>query len=229
MLLYPLNRLATAKLRRFVKQSRLEHPDLFEMIDRVLDSFHDSGGLQWQGQDFKLFHLWQICVKQRPKTIVEFGSGSSTALLCAYSRQHDCSIVTVDESDEWLQNTKNLCRDHDPSKIEFVHAKRIEDISSAPPTCWYDWESDELFQLALVDGPSLNADPAIRRKQVCTDALRVNLPKVNATIAIDGRHSTFNFLSSNLDDTWRPQPTTHRHFAKTLLRSSYRSYSILSR
>ncbi len=223
------NALAQLKFRRWFARVRRDNRDLFSVIDNVLRRFHNSGGLRWIGQDFKLYHLWQLCVSRRPQSILEFGSGSSTALLAKFCAEYGSTVITIDESAEWLANTKKLCGIVPVQTIEFIHSKRLEDLHSQPPSCQYAWESVAEFDFVIVDGPSLNSDRSYRRKQICTNAIDVHYSSGKAMIAVDGRFATYRHLSRVLQGDWLGQASSFRMFSKTLLRTAYRSYSVLYR
>jgi hypothetical protein len=226
--IYCLNQAASIKFRSYIIRKRKKNPDLFYKIDKILDEFHTNGGLKWNGQDFKLFHLWMLCCKRKPRSIIELGSGSSTAILCEYIKVANCRLTTIDESEQWLENTKKICAD--PNKnIKWQFATRGENTSEKIPTCWYNFDAKENFDFAIVNGPSLNHDQKIRSIQVCVDALRLKFPSSKVTIAIDGRISTYRYLVSKLDTTWKAQTTTNVFFASTLLKNRYRNYSLIER
>lgn len=228
-LLKTLNYLAKFKYQNYINYERKKNPDIFYTIDRILNDFHSSGGLNWTGQDFKLFHLFNICKTTRPISIIEFGSGSSTAIICEYIKNNNCKLITIDESEEWLENTKNLCLDRCNRNISFISAKRIENMSVLIPTCEYEYVNSNIFDFAIVDGPSLSCDPQIRSKQVCVDVLHLRFPDKKATIAIDGRFSTCRYLEHKLGSMWGRKASTNKYFASTLLKKDYRSYSLFQR
>ena len=227
-LTYIPNALAYLKFRHWFAGIRRENPALFALIDDILRRFHDSGGLRWSGQDFKLYHLWRLCISRKPQSILEFGFGSSTAILAHFCREFGSNLVTIDESVESLGNTRSLCEITAAHRITFISSERKEDLQQEPPSCQYAWKSDCEYDFVVVDGPSINPDPRFRRKQICADALALRYPQ-QATIAVDGRFATYRHISHALGVSWVAQPSSFRMFAKTLFSNSYRSYSILYR
>jgi predicted O-methyltransferase YrrM len=50
--------------------------------------------------------LWFLLERMQPRVVVDLGSGYSSSLLCRYQSQHDCNVISVDDSAEWLEKTR---------------------------------------------------------------------------------------------------------------------------
>lgn len=113
-------------------------------------------------------------------------------------------FVTVDESEQWLANSKHLCGSFlkETDKVSFIRADRIINGDVAPPEIKYDFKFSEQFDLVLIDGPSMRLEN-IRRK----DAINTNIfeaigkydPKV---ILVDIRSATVNRMVQILKDKY---------------------------
>jgi predicted O-methyltransferase YrrM len=50
--------------------------------------------------------LWFLLEQMQPRVVVDLGSGYSSSLLRRYQSQHDCIVISVDDSAEWLEKTR---------------------------------------------------------------------------------------------------------------------------
>ena len=58
--------------------------------------------------------LWDFLLNQRPNTILEFGSGSSTCLFCAWMKKHNPlgAIISIDQSKQESEKTTARLASH---------------------------------------------------------------------------------------------------------------------
>lgn len=58
--------------------------------------------------------LFAFCCSERPKRILDLGSGFSSVLFRLHQRNHDpqCSVTSVDDSPVWLEITRNVLVSH---------------------------------------------------------------------------------------------------------------------
>lgn len=167
----------------------------------VLKQYHSLGGLKHDFQLYKLYELNKILQLFQPRSILEFGSGSTTSILVHYLRKQNNHVFlkSVDENQEWLEKSKSLCHvDQQVESIEFCHARRLIEEKEGKLEVKYDFHFDRKYDLVIVDGPSMKVND-IRRKDGINsnvlDALPDYCPKV---ILVDIRKSTVDHLKEKL-------------------------------
>lgn len=89
--------------------------------------------------------LWQ----QRPRTILECGSGVSTLVLARYAQQTGAKVVSLEHKSEFYQRTlQNLRRNQLRDSVDLRLCKL--DRNKSP---WYVTELPDNIDFALIDGP----------------------------------------------------------------------------
>lgn len=73
-------------------------PSVLPELSSILQDQKKSGDLHWPSTSYKLLELYRYCLRHRPRTIIELGSGLSTAVFLAYAREEpEVRLLTVDE------------------------------------------------------------------------------------------------------------------------------------
>src|SRR3990170_5651839 len=86
------------KIKRLKNKVKESHPDLDDyIIELFLKNYGSSAAVSL------LNRLERLCKILKPKLIVEFGSGISTALLAKVNQGSDCKIFTFEEDLEYLK------------------------------------------------------------------------------------------------------------------------------
>jgi predicted O-methyltransferase YrrM len=116
--------------------------------------------------------LASLVRNQRPKVIVELGSGSST-LVCAYVLQSlgDGRIYSFDHESDYGQQTRERLQEHGLQEFASVNIAPLRQVSVGNESrIWYDLNVENLppIDLLIVDGPpystaSLARYPALPR------------------------------------------------------------------
>ena len=151
-------------------------------------------------QEYKLYELKEMVTKYKAKSILEFGSGSSTCIFAQYAKRNNARLTSVDESKEWLEHTRNVVGKiaDDNNRICFIHADRVVDCTSDPKSTSYDYNFAGEWDLVYVDGPTIRINN-VRDKQVINyDVVRMILaghrPQV---ILVDVRQATAKYLAEH--------------------------------
>jgi predicted O-methyltransferase YrrM len=111
--------------------------------------------------------LVSLVAELRPKTILEFGSGTST-LLCSYCLEMlgGGSIISVDHEEQYAEQTRQSLRDHGLERFaRVIHAPLKEVSFPAGKWQWYNTSFiAELptIDLLIVDGPPAWLQPMSR-------------------------------------------------------------------
>lgn len=174
-------------------------------VHNIIKKFRSGGGLKHDFQHYKLWELKQYLHTYQPDNILECGSGSSTLIFAEYVNLNNKKLTTYDESIQWLEHTKYLLGSSFSSKIEMRHADRVLGFDGEITTVNYDIEPSEEYDFVMVDGPSQRINSIRRKDSVNADILRLRyLPKI---ILVDGRESTFKYLSEKLSSKYISIPS----------------------
>jgi Methyltransferase domain len=102
--------------------------------------------------------LVSLILKHRPKTILEFGSGTST-LLCGYCLEQigEGRIISIDHETQYADQTRESLREHGVDQFAQVISAPLREVTlPAGKWKWYDtaFLSDlPRIDLMIVDGP----------------------------------------------------------------------------
>lgn len=196
------------KVEQIHRAHRLEYVDDYQRFDAILEKFRTGGGLKHDYQAYKLFSLWQLLLAEKPSRILELGTGSSTAMFADFVRLHGGYLCSVDESKEWLDNSRKLAAiDTDDTRFNLKQAnRRVIYKSEQPVEFGYDVEfEDEPFDLVLVDGPSMRVDGKRYKQAVNPDIFELIERAPPQMILVDIRAATAEVMKQRLADTYSYQ------------------------
>lgn len=97
-----------ARIKLLHRRHRAQNAAGYVDIDAILARFRSAGGLKHDFQPYELFLPRQLLERDRRISMLDLGSGSSTAVFVAHIREHGGRLCSVDESDLWLANTIKL-------------------------------------------------------------------------------------------------------------------------
>lgn len=116
----------------------------------------------WAASPDLLLTLVHLVRKNRPKLIVELGSGIST-LVMAKAAVGRAKIVSIDHSEEFAQKTREMLNEHGVKNVEI----RVAPLkSNASGTQWYDLtllKNLKNIDLLVIDGPPGSKNPKARQ------------------------------------------------------------------
>ena len=191
--------------RCIAKDARFNPPD-FQFADQVLDALDDlfstmegSTPVRAAKQRYKLVDLDRLLRKHKPRTILEIGSGATTAVFANYAEETGARFISVDESEVWSGHTRSLLDSLGLGGIvEFrILPKRID---PGKMEARYEGLPAEAFDFVLIDGPALEQDGVKYYLAVCADIFDLPRPKV---IAVDMRRPTVDAIWRRLGDKYR--------------------------
>lgn len=214
------------RVARIHRDHRERHPEAYRRIDSILEAFRTAGGLKHDYQAYKLHSLREILLAQRPRRILELGTGTSTAVFADYVREHGGELWSIDESAEWLGNSRRLAAiEEGDDRFHLLHAdKRVVRDGGRPVEIGYDLElGAEGFELVLVDGPSLRIDGERFKGAVNPDIFDIVERAPPRTILVDIRAPTVHALSRRLGDRYHCEVSDV--IAGGRLTSGYRYFS----
>lgn len=159
-----------AKFEKLVLKDRIANTKEFENADSILNAFHAGGGIEWPEaslQPYKLVNLRRRLNNLMPESVLELGSGSSTVILAQWAKANGKKVVSVDESEHWIENTKKIMAqfgvaDH----VEILY--RRKHLDETKKEAWYELGPIE-GDLVIIDGPALEKNGVSHKDVVCTD------------------------------------------------------------
>lgn len=116
----------------------------------------------WAASPDLLLTLMDLVRKNRPKLIVELGSGIST-LIMAKATQGRTKIVSIDHSEEFAQKTREMLKEHGAKNVEIRVAPLKKHASGSD---WYDLtflKNLKNIDLLVIDGPPGSKNPKARQ------------------------------------------------------------------
>ncbi len=150
----------------------------------IVERFRGAGGLKHDYQAYKLFHLRLLLDRYKPASILELGSGSSTAIFAEYVKScSEATICSIDESETWLTNAKALAgiESCDPRFEMRKCATLVGKLGNL--TCvGYGLAADKEFDLVFVDGPSLRINGVRRKDAINDDVFRLGSEPIKVLV-----------------------------------------------
>ena len=194
------------------------NPEAFRYFRVAVDSYVAGGGFKYNRhfQIFKLVSLYQLLCDANPETVLELGSGSTTAAV-NYWLLNNNSVAggharVLDESPEWIQNTLRVLETvgGKSPRLDILHSQRVCVRQSAPRAFRYDISSVEPAEFVIVDGPSLKVDGVRYSDSYSCDVDEIieahGAPRV---IAIDNRIATCRHLQDVYPTRYDFGPSTN--------------------
>lgn len=196
------------KIQQLHRRHRAQNAAGYVEIDVNLARFRSAGGLKNDFQPYKLFHLRQLLERDRPASMLELGSGSSTTVFAEHIRKYGGRLCSVDESDSWLANAMNLAGiEADDKRFEMRRRVANRGTFKNLACVGYGLAAQEDFNLVFVDGPSLRFDGVKRKDAINDDVFRIADACPPRTIVVDGRYATVRALEQHLQGRYEFEPS----------------------
>lgn len=123
----------------------------------------------------------------KPRTILEFGSGTST-VLCGYCLEMlgEGTVISIDHEEKYAEQTRKLLREHAVERFARVLTSPLKSVS-LPPGHWRWYETSFIeglpaIDLLVVDGPPSQVQQMSRYPALPLIASKLS---ASATILID--------------------------------------------
>lgn len=188
------------KVKRVHLRHRRNNQDEYKRYDYIIKQFRASGGLKHDFQAYKLYSLSKLLEQEKPMSILELGTGTSTVIFVDYIRKEEgASLTSVDESQHWLNISKELADiKEDEKKIELIYAKRNINLQRQPKETKYDYKFKKYFDFVFIDGPSLAVDGITDKNISNTNIFDIVKHKFPNTIIVDIRKATVKEIIKRL-------------------------------
>lgn len=156
----------SAEIRRLLVDATRDVEALLQLLPRVPNRplLPPSGHFAMDPR--ALAHLADIVERERPRTVLECGSGTSTIYLGHLLANPGSRIVSIDHLEEYAQATRVHVTRHCLESVVEVRHVPLAPVPHAPTASWYDVEGfadlDEI-DLLVVDGPPASTGEEARR------------------------------------------------------------------
>lgn len=196
-----VSRVNALRIRRFYKRVQKNCSERLLQWHAPLNEFTDGGGFRSPMRDLKLHHLDCLLQVAAPKSIVELGSGSTSPVFCTYANSCDAHYLSLDESEKWLENTRNLCAKHTGlhGDINFTSSPRSVDTTESSSRIRYAFEYLRYYEFVFIDGPSFMVEGK-RCPGVNTDIVEIMQWGRPRVIAVDLRKETVEFIQAQFGE-----------------------------
>jgi hypothetical protein len=101
-----------------------------------------------------LYFLVRFLFEEKPKNILELGSGETTKIINRYlKKSNPAQGVVLEHNQEWYENMKEL---YDAQTLDYVNCPLVPMEVKDTSCKWYDFDfkdNTEAFNLVLIDGP----------------------------------------------------------------------------
>lgn len=145
------------KVIRSLKEETRQVEALLQVLPRIEPGALLPGSGLWAMNARGLAHLLDIVTKERPKVIVELGSGTSTVWLAYACRRTGARVVSLDHDPEYAAKTRTELARHGLTDVAEVRVAPLEPVVIDGRE--FNWYSTAALQdlrsvdLVLVDGP----------------------------------------------------------------------------
>lgn len=157
----------TSRLARLDYEPVNEVQALLQLVAKVPGSppLPDVGG--WALSAGSLLGIWDVVERERPATIVECGSGSSTLWLCYLARAvGGVRVISLEHKGMYVRRTQELVASHGLADLADVRHARMGEVEvGGERLAWYDASclaDVDTIDLLLVDGPPKSTGPLAR-------------------------------------------------------------------
>lgn len=157
----------TQRLAQLDHEPLNEVQALLQLLRKVPDAppLPPVGG--WALTPASLLGIWDVVEQERPATIVECGSGSSTVWLCYAARAvGGVRVVSLEHKGSYARRTEALLAEHGLQDLADVRHARMQEVEvEGELRHWYDpscLEDLDAIDMLLVDGPPKNSGPLAR-------------------------------------------------------------------
>lgn len=187
------------KLKFIHKKHRVKHQESYKRLENIIERFHSNSGLANNAQHYKLFELDRLLEKCKPNSILELGTGSTTPIFVDYARKNGASLICVDESKHWLENSRKLSgiNNHEQN-IHFIYASKKVSKEVDPIQIAYDFVVRAQVDFVLIDGPSLDVDGVKNLDAINSNIFSIVDLDPPKTILVDVRTATVKTMCNRL-------------------------------
>ncbi len=220
------------KLKLHYLNAKRQNPEFFKQIEDVLKLFHLGGGYIRTFQDYKVFSLYQILNKFKPKSCIEFGSGVSTYAFIKYATENaKIKHITVEESAKWMCHTKGVisATGFDPETIRWILGEKAININGELTEIHIKQEFSQAFDLIFIDGPTLKINNIQNSKYINTDIFRISQHHYPKVIVVDIRKQTVKQIQKRIGHLYHCEESHLFDMLKKDVKNTFNYYTVFKR
>lgn len=184
--------------------SRYSNSSNYQIIDSYVRKYRAMGGLKSRYQHYKLFCLSRLLKNEKPGSIIEFGTGSSTTVFADYVRNNPGAHLTcVDESEQWLEDSRKIAGISDSDdRFRMIAADRLFLNDDELKQIKYDVDFEEEFDCVFIDGPDARVDGVKHKDAINPNVFDITKRRLPRMIIVDIRWATVEAIQKRLGDKY---------------------------
>ncbi len=171
-------------------------PRVLPKVAEFLDARKKAGGLSQGYNAYRLLELYDWLLANRPKTIVELGSGATTLVFATYAAAHDAKVVSLEQDIQLAIGLGEYMPGDQGAAVTIHEAPRVDEWRDGFETCRYGFDYLKLpadIDLLYLDGPN-NRSP--HGPLPCTDAALIAGCRNVRHILVDVRRASVTWFQS---------------------------------
>lgn len=183
------------------------HAVLPELLPRVAETMarqRTEGGYAHRFSEYKLLELDKYLENIKPRTILELGSGSTTAVQAEYAFSNpNAVVVSVEQNENFLSKTLERLDPIVRDSIIMCSCTRQVEMNDNVEVCYYTPEyfryfPDKIIDIVYVDGPVCKSPTVEGQLMPCVDIIRLlESGYVVKNILLDYRIPTIHYFRTS--------------------------------
>jgi Methyltransferase domain len=174
-------------------------------------------GQAYQPDWADLFNIYQMVRKNKPRVIIEFGSGCSTVMFArALADNGSGHLYSIDASQPFLQRTQSYIPEGLVPYVSLSYSEIELGEMNGESIMWHRNVPDVPADMVYLDGPDYH-DFSVDIETQADGVLLEPKGTEHYTILIDGRWKTFEFTRNNLKGDYS-ETVNYTHFWECLSR-----------
>lgn len=129
--------------------------------------------------------LCQVLESQKPRVVVELGSGLSTPIIAAAIRKYGGQLISIDHDQNFAKATQSYIIANGLQDVVEIRIAELKEVEPESCALWYDkavLKDIPAIDLLVIDGPPKPVDPMIRQHAL---PFFVDKLSQNATVILD--------------------------------------------
>lgn len=191
---FVVNRIAATRRSEAIASARQETQSKFPELLQAYAMFGDAHQISSDRQPLKGWDLWRILEQTQPRSIVEMGSGTTSAVFALWARRHSAQYVAFEHHPDWARVTQHCLVkagliDPDRPVVRVVASRTREDRQATG----FVEPIPEHADFVYIDGPPCRLEDG--SKVPNDDIIRLLESGARpATIVVDGRWETVDLI-----------------------------------
>jgi Methyltransferase domain len=181
----------------------------------LVEMYSNTPRQAYQADWADLLNIYEIVRSNKPRIIIEFGSGCSTLMFArALADNGSGHLYSIDASEPFLQRTESYIPENLKRYVSLSYSEIEIGEMYGESVMWHRSVPDVSADLVYLDGPDYH-DFSVDIETQADGVLLESKATEHYTILIDGRWKTFEFTRKNLKGEYA-ETIDHTHFWECL-------------